>query len=107
MKLKMLATVRPQVYQSQKEKMKIVRMRKLQDMPRLLGMVSLWQHDRVYDVHIRDVHLAVKIRKLLGENHVPVNLFRVSFPICFKFLGQFYNSLTFILSLSVTSSSVL
>ncbi|PVD24198.1 hypothetical protein C0Q70_14668 [Pomacea canaliculata] len=77
MKLKMLATVRPQVYQSQKEKMKIVRMCKLQDMPRLLGMVSLWQHDRVYDVHIRDVHLAVKIRKLLGENHVPVNLFRV------------------------------
>nr|KAG5705592.1 hypothetical protein BaRGS_034790 [Batillaria attramentaria] len=74
MTLRMLVTATPWVYGHDD---RVVRLNKLPGLPKLRALGETWQRDRVHDVTVRHVQLAIKARKLLAENYVPVGAFRL------------------------------
>ncbi|KAK7101981.1 uncharacterized protein [Littorina saxatilis] len=72
--LRMVKTTTPWIYENDD---RVVKLSKVPGMPRLRETVDTWQLDRVHDVTVKNAQLAVRSRKLLGENVVPVGIVQV------------------------------
>ncbi|KAK6993823.1 hypothetical protein BgiMline_010394 [Biomphalaria glabrata] len=81
--LKIVVTQKPDQF-GVKNTQKRIRLSDLRNMQTFKTMIAntRWEHDRVYEVKVPDIRLSVKSRRLLGQNNVPITIFKL-----------FYNSL--------------